>query len=32
MLGDMDQNGMSGIMWQSEEEPAKLKSSIVLNF
>ena len=27
MLSDMDQNGMSGIVQQSEEEPAKLKSS-----
>ena len=27
MLSDMDQNGVSGIVRQSEEEPAKLKSS-----
>ena len=27
MLSDMDQNGMLGIVSQSEEEPAKLKSS-----
>ena len=27
MLSDMDQNGMSGIVRQSEEEPVKLKSS-----
>ena len=27
MLGDMDQNGISGIVLQSEEESAKLKSS-----
>ena len=33
MLSDMDQDGMSVIVRQSEEEPAKLKSSTkFLNF
>ena len=28
MLSDIDQNGMSGIVRQSEEEPVKLKANV----